>query len=330
MKEGSMTSLGVHIVGSVHARLGEHEKTALSEACSLHNVPISEHTVLSEITQTLLKNPNDLLFVDTPALAELVECHNFIANKNTILILFERENPALETHLSKIQNLRYILSAYHPKLFKAACETIFSFHKKSDDFSMRRTLLCKNSIKEHQFILKSSTERSSAQDSTLSFFAECILQHKDNLSPGISSYPKYMSDVLDELLMNAIWDANHNRMHIDRTQSVSLDANETISIDAAFDGHNLALTVQDSHGSFPQTAVRKPVKYALGFRDETEVQETSRGAGLGLYMVLQKVIAMSFEVTPEKTTRVTALLMGDQSLREMQKRPRTLLFLFSE
>ena len=43
---------------------------------------------------------------------------------------------------------------------------------------------------------------------------------------------------------------------------------------------------------------------------ETEIQENATGAGLGLYMVLQKVIAISFEVTPEKTTRVTAGSLG--------------------
>ncbi len=329
-KEDGMTSLSVHIVGSAYARLGESEKIAFSEACAQNDVSVCESTSPEAISQVLNTTPQSLLFVDSETLAELVEKHNFIANKQTVLVLFDRENSVLEPHLSKIEHLHYVISAHHPLLLKAACESIFKFVKNAELKGINNSLLRTQSIDEQKITLTSSNDRSKAQDSTLSFFADNIMKHKESLSPGISSYPKYMADVLDELLMNAIWDANHRRLQADRTESVCLDQGENISINASFDGRSFALTVQDSHGSFPKTAIRKPMKYALGFRDETEIQENTKGAGLGLYMVLQKVIAISFEVTPEKTTRVTVLLMGDQSLREMQKRPRTVLFLFTE
>jgi hypothetical protein len=134
-----------------------------------------------------------------------------------------------------------------------------------------------------------------------------------------------MGDIVDELLMNAIWDAHPVRRTADRSIPPCLDEGETIEVECQCDGTNLSLSVTDHHGSFPTGAANKPMRYALGFRNEPQLNEGPGGAGLGLLMTLQKVAALSIEIEAGKVTRSVALLRGDQPLREMQRRPRSVL-----
>jgi hypothetical protein len=67
--------------------------------------------------------------------------------------------------------------------------------------------------------------------------------------------------------------------------------------------------------------------FSLGFKGENKInEEQSSGAGIGLFMILQKIGVLVFEVEKGKATRATAIARGDQPLRDMQKTTRTLLF----
>ncbi len=317
----------LYSLGAPEKYLGENELAAFQQACTENGFQISTEAHLQSISEQLSKNPQHLLLVDTHTLALLLESHGFRVNNQTILLAAERESTSLKDHIEAIGNLHYIVSAYNAVLLKASFTTIFRFHISQNMEGLASVLLQQNTIHAYKHEIATSSERSETQSKLTEFFSEQIAINKEKLAAGISSYPKYMGDVLDELLMNAIWDANPERSSLDRKIAAKLNVHEHVAVEAICDGSSFSLSVVDSQGTFSEDATHKPMKYALGYREDPEINENAAGAGLGLYIILQKVAAVSFEVERGKMTRVTVVQRGDQSLREMQKRPRTVLFL---
>jgi hypothetical protein len=125
--------------------------------------------------------------------------------------------------------------------------------------------------------------------------------------------------------MNAIWDANPEHNRRGRTEVCVLEEGKEVVIECSCDGVNLALSVEDRQGTFPWAALFGPLSFALGTKPELKINEGPGGAGLGLYMVLQRTSILSFEVKRDQFTRVTAILRLDESARDMQARPKTVL-----
>jgi hypothetical protein len=92
------------------------------------------------------------------------------------------------------------------------------------------------------------------------------------------------------------------------------------------DNINLFLTVSDKFGSFKSEGITKYIRFGLGFRETQNIKNESAGAGLGIFMILQKISTLIFEVEKGKITTATALARGDQSIRDAQKKPKTVLF----
>lgn len=184
--------------------------------------------------------------------------------------------------------------------------------------------------KRGHWMLSHSRDRALLQEQVSRFLSDCIQSRKDIPSGGISGYPKNLSEVLDEFLMNAIWDASPVRRLDTRAESVLLPSGELVSVEAACDSETMVLTVTDRHGTFPASAMLRPFKFALGQREQAhKVNEGPGGAGLGLFMIVQRVAALVYEIRKGEFTRAHAILRLDQPLRDLQKSPRTILFLES-
>ncbi len=321
-----MNAAQVHIIGAVCSRMGPLAFNALNDACTENNLELSQGLNETSIVQHLKTHPHDMLLADIKTLAELVENQQFEPNEQTLAAIFERYNPEFATFQSKGKHLRYLVSARHPALLRASLSAIFRFRFDQHFLGIPHHIINKDHKKVYRHKLKSSSERTALQNATIDFFSKELENTKNKHVLGNSSYPKYMGDILDELLMNAIWDANEKRAHTDRTHETNLDSTEQVIVEAECDHESFVLSVTDSQGSFPELGIQKPLKYALGFRDEIEINEGSGGAGLGLYMTLQKAALLSFEVERGKYTRVTVVQRMDQPLTEMQRWPRTVLF----
>ncbi len=324
----SLTTL--HILGPIQERMDPKDYATLSSVCSSLELPIRMDLQHSEIGQQLASHPNDILLTDVSALATLMGEFGFSPNKRTILVSFDRENPSLENHIEGLKQLCFLISTSNSELFKASVCTALQHLLAQKLIGIDSALINKSTEKKLVRKLTNSTERVKNQEAITEFFSEQLAIHQKQMAPGISSYPKNMADVLDELLMNAIWDANKDRGDADRSISVSLTNDETISVEATCDGQTFLLSVTDSHGTFPAFVIHQSIRYCLGFREAATLNEEGRGAGLGLYLILQKVTALTVEVKRGKLTRVCAILRCDQSLRDMQKRPRTIIFLEDE
>lgn len=321
-----MTSRRLHIVASLKNRLQNSQVDAIELACMDCGYEVCEHNTLGTAVTELKKSTHNMLMLDTKSMVELLDSQKVLPTDQFILCASDRENPALARYSTELAGLRYVIGAPLPHVMRAALASILEFRMTSSLRGFMPRLLQLQNFESAAQILTNSAQRSSIQDFVTDFFAQKLAKHKDQMVGGTSSYPKNIGDVVDEFLMNAIWDAAQNRVLQDRTKPTALDAGEEVLVECVCDGVNMALTVTDPHGSFPATAFLKPLRYALGLREGTKVNDGPGGAGLGLFMILQKVTALSYEVEKGKITRAVALLRGDQSMRELQKKPRTVLF----
>lgn len=335
---------------NIHARLLASFSTsiqrALIDSCKRHGytLKIYKRWPTKSLLTAVSKNATHLLIVSVEDVATLtagtrkkLPFHNFIlipTVKNTANTDVNPEEASAaqkfsHTLLAKLESIRYLIGTKSPDFFESMICAVLAFHRNFDNPSPSSELanyfIDKSKLKTSRLTLSRSTQRAEMQNLVQKFFDEQIGQSRAKLAPGISSYPKNISDVLDEFLMNAIWDANPHREHLARNVPTQLDENESVEIECGFDGTYLTLSVVDAHGTFPARALRGPIRYALGIKETAKLNEGPGGAGLGLYMVLQKVAALAFEIERGQTTRATAVLRADTSLREMQRQPRSLL-----
>lgn len=273
-----------------------------------------------------MADDSECFYVTDPAgLLTAVTKHGHKIDHRTILLVSEKDNSLLAPIAVEIGHLRYVLGAPNPTILRGFVASALEFELSRQIRGVVPRLLNPLGLQSKSIVLKDVAIRSTVQEAVIEFFSEQLQFHKATLVNGITSYPKYMGDIVDEFLMNAIWDAHPVRKTVDRSVQPSLDEGEQIEIECQCDGYNLTLSVTDHHGTFPASAFGKPVRYALGFKDEPQLNEGPGGAGLGLLMTLQKVAALSIEVEAGQITRSVAILRGDQPLREMQRRPRSVM-----
>lgn len=320
----------LHILGELRSTLQSGQIDAIELSCQDCGYEMVEASDPHSATREARAHKETMILCTPATLRELIEAHRFLPNPQTILCATERENPDLASFNEEFSGLRYVIGAPTPSVIRATLGSILEFRIARQTRGIMARLIEIDRLRSESCVLTNSSQRSEIQDFVTDFFTRQLADFKEQMVSGISSYPKNIGDIVDELLMNAIWDANEKRVHLDRTQPTQLDRNERITVECACDGQNLILCVSDSHGTFPAHAFLKPLRYALGLRDEPKLNEGVGGAGLGLFMILQKVAVLSYEVEKGHITRAVALLRGDQSLRELQKKPRTVLLFEAE
>jgi hypothetical protein len=173
----------------------------------------------------------------------------------------------------------------------------------------------------HAFTLSNSEERKWFREKLFAFVSslEAIIERPTD------TFAQFALEVQDELLMNAIWDANPARRDFDRGGPVVLAPHEHVRVEWSFDGTLLAIGVRDPFGSFETAVVLKYLKYLFSKdrKARIQMQQDGPGAGLGLYMVLERLSSLIITVEPGQCTEVIATLNLGQNPRMMAKMQRS-------
>jgi CRP-like cAMP-binding protein len=118
--------------------------------------------------------------------------------------------------------------------------------------------------------------------------------------------------VLEELLMNAIYDAPTDASgqplynQLPRTTAVELKPHEQSALRFATDGAWLAVSVRDPFGSLSAKVIMDYLDSCYGGRGGT-LQEGKGGAGRGLHQIVESSSFVVFNVQAQKQTEVIAL-----------------------
>jgi hypothetical protein len=256
---------------------------------------------------------------------EVLRAHPDLYPQKDIILIHRGQNEAIRAVLSTHGGPRFTVGASAPGILRGLIGSILEFRIGAGSRGLLPRLSNVSSMEFIERKLTASSQRSEVQQEVLTFCKDELRKRRDSTSQGTSQYAKAISDMLDEMLMNAIWDANPLITDSDRRSKVDLDPSRTVTVRCSCDGSNLCITVEDKQGTFPFSALDGPLAFALGLKPDIQVRNGPGGAGLGLFMVMQKTSILTFEVKPGQFTRVSALLRLDESVREMQGKPKSIL-----
>ncbi len=315
-----------YIAENLNKRITPAQMNAFQSVCDESKVTLQQNLNNIEIMNQLKAKPESFLILDVDDFICFIKKNNTLVNENFILMPQEKESFELESHKDELKKIRFIIGNPPNDLLKIFLTHIFAYKNSSD-----KKGICSYFDKENNVYFKHevmhSSERSTLQQKVTDFFQEEIQKNKDKLVAGTSSYAKSMGDILDEFLMNAIWDANPKRADTDRSIPIALNEDEKVDLLCIFDTLNFILSVSDQFGTFYGGVIEKYICHALGLKEpRVGISQNTAGAGLGIFMVMQKIGVLIFEVEKGKITRATAIARGDQTMRDLQKKPKTILF----
>ena len=121
--------------------------------------------------------------------------------------------------------------------------------------------------------------------------------------------------VLEELLMNAIYDAPIDAVgrpiynHLPRTHEVELRPHEQGRFRYACDGEYIAISVEDPFGALTAKTTLKYLEKCYGgasVNDSAEMQGHKGGAGRGLHQIIENSSLVVFNISPRQRTEVIA------------------------
>jgi|GEM_PF-3462373 len=176
----------------------------------------------------------------------------------------------------------------------------------------------------HFFTLGRSNERTWLVETLTDFVAGL-----DGVIPsGARDYGRMAGEVLDELLMNAIWDANPARAGMSRDQAVILKPSETVRVEWGVDGNLLAVSVTDPFGTIDRDSLKEYRHEVLNVprKGTLKINTVGPGAGIGLHMVIRRVSGLVINMNPGVSTEFVALFDITRSPRYLSKGPKVFHF----
>ena len=172
------------------------------------------------------------------------------------------------------------------------------------------------------FDVSSSKERNKLAEEMEKFFKD-IEPFIGNQS---STFAQFAVEIQEELLMNAIWDANPKHEKSSRTLPIDLNENEKVKLEWGFNGKDLAISVRDNFGRLNPKVMTKYVKFIFktGTQESHQLGERQISAGLGMYMILQRANILSVFVSQGKLTDVGVVICIANKRRTKNNTPKAL------
>lgn len=170
--------------------------------------------------------------------------------------------------------------------------------------------------------VRSSKERNKLAEEMEKFF-EMLEPLIGQQSP---TFAQYAVEIQEELLMNAIWDANPKHEKQPRTIPVDLEDDEKVILEWGFNGKDLAISVRDNFGRLNPQIMSKYVKFIFktGTQESHQLNDRDVSAGLGMYMILQRANILSVFISKGKVTDVGVVICLSKKKRAKNQAPKVL------
>ncbi len=248
----------------------------------------------------------ELIVISTVS-SELPERIKQLSPKTEIILTSDK---GLDQHISFLQAHSYLGHIVHhdeeDRIFTQRNLLVTSTKILSNDiFGLEKYLNWGVDVKE--FIVTGSENR-----------GQFIEQLEQDLSKaGVqSSMIRNAKLVTEELLMNCIYDAPHDRKtglpkynHLSRINNIELEPSDYGKLRYAFDGNFIAISVEDPFGALPRDVILKYVKSCFdGQFGKINEAEGKGGGGMGLFQILSTADLLITNIKPKQRTESLALI----------------------
>jgi len=132
-------------------------------------------------------------------------------------------------------------------------------------------------------------------------------------------YSRRISEMLDELILNAVFDANFRYKGQPHRTDFVLDHTDMVTVRWAFDGEQFGLSVTDRFGRLEKDTILKYIDTTLNLGDV----ENRKSGGLGIKFVFERLHQFVVNVHSDLMTEVVCLLRFERRLKDFDSRPRS-------
>ncbi|HSI05647.1 MAG TPA: hypothetical protein VLC93_14270, partial [Myxococcota bacterium] len=130
-----------------------------------------------------------------------------------------------------------------------------------------------------------------------------------------------LAEIFDELYTNALYHApieNGVRPNSDKDRSVDVASRRAVTITFGADPTTVVLSVRDEYGSLSADRVVESIGRCFG-SDGPQLSETGGGAGVGMFMMLQKASYVALNIAKGRSTEVIVARDLTQSRRDFTR-----------
>lgn len=132
-------------------------------------------------------------------------------------------------------------------------------------------------------------------------------------------YARRISEMLDELILNAVFDANYRYKGQPHRTEFNLDHTDLVTVKWAFDGEQFGLSVCDRFGRLKKETILRYLDTTLDLGSV----EARKSGGLGIKFVFERLHQFVVNVHTDLMTEVICLLRFERRLKDFDARPRS-------
>lgn len=200
-------------------------------------------------------------------------------------------------------------------------ELVFLIQKhQSREFSGIEKHLCFPSIVNKAVIQSSDDKKRS-----IAMLEDFVLSQGEH-SERFQEYAHRLSELADELLLNAIFSANKRFSLEDRALPFTLENNEKVEMKWGFDGEVFGISVTDPFGTLSKESV---LEYINSQKMPHSIC-THSSAGLGIKIIFERLHHFIVTVDPHKSTEIICLLRFEKKQRDFDNKVKSFHYFRSE
>lgn len=308
---------------NVENELYTNELVALFKSCAINPIIAKSEKTFEEIKKLASNGCKQTMFITDKIDEKKLKEHELIPSikiENVLLVDGETKDKIIDTE--GIMFFGHVLSCNQDHVPHLQLMSTIRKIREKKYFGVDKCVSYGAYV--HRYVLSHSDQRQWFRDALFEF----IKGLSQVLGRPTDAYAQFAVEVQEELLMNAIWDANPKLQDVDRRVPIALLPQETVQIEWSFDGTYFAVGVRDSFGTFSKQTVYKYLKFLFASDKKSliRLQQESAGAGLGLFMVLERLSSLNITVSPNKTTEVIAILDLTISPKAITRKQRSFQF----
>ncbi|MEO0337223.1 MAG: hypothetical protein AAF202_12575, partial [Pseudomonadota bacterium] len=248
----------------------------------------------------------DIIYLDESMLDLAAQIQNRSPATNMVIMTSE-DIPAAIQKLQKLPKMPNVVSRslVNRSFTMKNIGTSLSKLASKDIFGLEKYLSWGSEIKE--ICVKRSDEREKYNETVMEYLGQLGVR---------SSHRSRVSQVLEEMLMNAIYDApldeagNQMYNHLERTKVVELGPEHEATLRYGSDGIMMAVAMEDPNGSLQGKTILNYLESCYS-GNAGELQQNKGGAGRGLHMIIETSDLVVFNLRPNHRTEVIALFHVD-------------------
>ena len=141
----------------------------------------------------------------------------------------------------------------------------------------------------------------------------------------IEMYAKKAAMIADELILNAIYDANPRLKGFNRQEATPLLPEETVQVSVAMNESLIALSVKDDFGRFKKDSM---LHYISGSNQGDSISDR-RSGGMGLRLSIDSSSQMLVQVEENKSTEMISVINIYPTIKEFRQKLKSLLCFFN-